>query len=44
MAIDEMVEEARSLGAHAVVGVDLDYEHIGGGSRSEPGTVDRVSA
>ena len=32
MAIDEMVEEARSLGAHAVV--DLDYEHIGGGSRS----------
>ena len=34
MAIDEMVEEARSLGADAVVGVDLDYEHIGGGSRS----------
>ena len=34
MAIDEMSGEARALGAHAVVGVDLDYEHIGGGSKS----------
>lgn len=28
-AIEEMVEEARSRGADAVVGVDLDYEVIG---------------
>lgn len=32
IAIDEMKEEARSLGANAVVGVDLDYETIGVGS------------
>ncbi|NOZ81867.1 MAG: heavy metal-binding domain-containing protein [Candidatus Micrarchaeota archaeon] len=30
IAISEMVEEARRLGANAVVGVDLDYETIGG--------------
>jgi len=30
IAIDEMVAEAESLGANAVVGVDLDYESIGG--------------
>ena len=30
VAIDEMVSEAESLGANAVVGVDLDYESIGG--------------
>ena len=29
IAIDEMVEQARALGANAVVGVDLDYETIG---------------
>ena len=29
-----MVEEARELGADAIVGVDLDYEHLGGGNRS----------
>jgi len=29
IAIDEMVEQARVLGANAVVGVDLDYEAIG---------------
>ena len=29
IAIDEMVEQARVLGANAVVGVDLDYETIG---------------
>ena len=32
IAIDEMVEQARVLGANAVVGVDLDYEAIGIGS------------
>jgi uncharacterized protein YbjQ (UPF0145 family) len=30
-ALDEMAQEARSLGADAVVGVDLDYEVIGQG-------------
>ena len=34
MAIQEMVSEARTVGAQAVVGVDLDYEHIGGSSKS----------
>ena len=34
MAIEEMSGKARALGAHAIVGVDLDYEHIGGGSKS----------
>jgi uncharacterized protein YbjQ (UPF0145 family) len=33
-AIDEMTDEAKDLGADAVVGVDLDYEHIGVGERS----------
>ena len=33
-AIAQMVEDARNLGADAVVGVDLDYEHLGGGNRS----------
>ena len=28
-ALEEMVEEAKSLGANAVVGVDLDYEVLG---------------
>ena len=28
-AIDDMVEEARSLGADAILAVDLDYENIG---------------
>lgn len=32
IAIREMVEEATSRGANAVVGVDLDYETIGTGS------------
>lgn len=32
IAIAEMVEQARVLGANAVVGVDLDYEAIGIGS------------
>ena len=34
MAIEEMEEEARDLGADAILGVDLDYEHIGTGERS----------
>jgi uncharacterized protein YbjQ (UPF0145 family) len=34
LAVEEMVEEARELGADAVVGVDLDYEHLGGENRS----------
>ncbi len=33
-AVSEMRDEARALGAHAVIGVDLDYEHLGGGNRS----------
>ena len=33
-AIEQMSEQARALGADAVVGVDLDYEHLGGGNRS----------
>jgi len=31
IAIDEMAEQARALGANAVVGVDLDYEAIASG-------------
>ena len=34
LAMAEMFEEASALGADAVVGVDLDYEHIGSGDRS----------
>ena len=33
-ALSEMTEEARELGANAIIGVDLDYEHLGGGNRS----------
>jgi uncharacterized protein YbjQ (UPF0145 family) len=32
IAIDEMVGEARKLGANAVIGVDVDYETVGGGT------------
>ena len=32
MALAELAEEARRLGANAVVGIDLDYETIGAGS------------
>ena len=31
IAVNEMSEHAKSLGANAVIGVDLDYETIGGG-------------
>ncbi len=33
-AIEQMVEEADALGADAVVGVDLDYEVIGGDNKT----------
>lgn len=33
-ALQEMIDEARRLGADAIVGVDLDYEVIGGDSRT----------
>ncbi len=32
IAVAELVENAQALGANAVIGVDLDYETIGGGS------------
>jgi uncharacterized protein YbjQ (UPF0145 family) len=31
IAVAEMMENAQSMGANAVIGVDLDYETIGGG-------------
>ncbi len=33
-ALGQMMEDAGALGAGAVVGVDLDYEHLGSGNRS----------
>ena len=33
-ALEDMVEEARKLGADAVIGVDLDYEVIGGDQKT----------
>ncbi|MDG4574672.1 MAG: YbjQ family protein [Defluviicoccus sp.] len=33
-AITEMVDEAKGKGADAILGIDLDYEHIGTGERS----------
>ncbi len=30
IAVSEMVDQARALGANAVIGIDLDYETIGG--------------
>jgi uncharacterized protein YbjQ (UPF0145 family) len=32
IAVDEMVAEAHKLGANAVIGVDVDYETVGGGT------------
>ena len=32
IALEEMQQQARSLGANAVIGVDLDYETVGSGS------------
>ena len=34
LAIEQMKEQAYALGAHAVVAVDLDYEVIGGDSKT----------
>ena len=31
LAVSEMIDQARSLGGNAVIGVDLDYETIGQG-------------
>ena len=32
IAVDEMQQQARSLGANAIIGVDLDYETVGSGT------------
>ncbi|MFN2446968.1 MAG: heavy metal-binding domain-containing protein [Vicinamibacterales bacterium] len=32
IALQEMTEQARALGANAIVGIDLDYETVGQGS------------
>ena len=34
LAIEQMIEEAESLGADAVIGIDLDYEVIGGDKKT----------
>ena len=34
MALADMVERAQALGANAVIGVDLDYEVIGGDNKT----------
>jgi uncharacterized protein YbjQ (UPF0145 family) len=31
LAVQEMAEQARALGANAVIGIDLDYETVGQG-------------
>ncbi|MGH2768392.1 MAG: heavy metal-binding domain-containing protein [Actinomycetota bacterium] len=45
LAVSEMSEQAESMGANAVVAVDLDYETVGGGSMlmvSASGTAVRI--
>lgn len=32
IALSEMIDQAKALGANAIIAVDLDYETIGGGS------------
>lgn len=32
IAVEEMKQQARSMGANAVIGVDLDYETVGSGT------------
>jgi uncharacterized protein YbjQ (UPF0145 family) len=32
IALNEMAEQAAALGADAIIGIDLDYETVGGGS------------
>ncbi len=34
LAFEEMIEQARQLGANAIIGIDIDYETITGGSKS----------
>src|SRR5919106_1310589 len=34
LALEEMIEEAAELGADAIIGVDLDYEHLSNDGRS----------
>jgi len=34
LSIEDMVAEAEALGADAVIGVDLDYEQVGGNDKS----------
>lgn len=34
LALDQMVEEAEALGADAVIGIDIDYEVIGGDKKT----------
>jgi len=34
LAMAEMIQAARDLGADAIVGVDLDYEHLGSDGKS----------
>jgi len=34
LALEALAEEAREMGADAIVGVDLDYESIGGNDKS----------
>lgn len=34
LAMAEMIQEAQDLGADAIVGIDLDYEHLGGDGKS----------
>jgi uncharacterized protein YbjQ (UPF0145 family) len=45
-AVNDMIEQARELGANAVVGVDLDYETVGGSMLmvSATGTAVKVAA
>lgn len=45
IALDELQQQARALGANAVVGIDLDYETVGTGMLmvSASGTAVRVS-
>ncbi len=45
IAISEMEDQARSLGANAILGVDLDYETVSGGNMlmvSASGTAVRI--
>lgn len=34
LAVAEMIQEAGNLGADAIVGIDLDYEHLGSEGKS----------